>query len=421
MNPKTRYLFGAILLLAIGSCAFVAFNETAESASAKTRPQAAKTPAAAPKAVSVTPSAAVNVDAGIELAAAYIISNTNADGRVAYERHLNPLVTPNVKRYNILRHAGTIYSTYLYEQANPQNAEMHATRLRLANYVVKYYLREIENGMMTIVSSPEEEKVPEPQAKLGAAGLALLGMANLMKTGEIKPEIIRGLGEFILYLQKPDGSFYSKFIYSKNDHDDEFASSYYPGEAALGLLYLYDVDPQEKWLVGSKKALLNLADSRKGMEIVPEFDHWAMLATRKLFETPSNGVTPEEHARLVFHARQMAQMILPTQLHRPGTLEDGSMGLNISPCSNGTKMEGLVAIYHILEEDPAYQKTILAAVDRLCAFLLRAQVQEPYLRGGLPSSADWRLPGGPKKKYVVRIDNVQHVMSAWINYRKIKR
>ena len=97
------------------------------------------------------------------------------------------------------------------------------------------------------------------------------------------------------------------------------------------------------------------------------------------------------------------------------------MGKNISPCSNGTKAEGLIAIYAVMKDDPALQKKILAALDRLCGFLLRAQIQEEYLRGGFPSSAAWRLPGGPKKAYIVRIDNVQHIMSAWINYRKIKR
>ena len=44
---------------------------------------------------------------------------------------------------------------------------------------------EIQDGMCTIVSTPEEEKVPEPQAKVGAVGLALLGITDLVKEGAV--------------------------------------------------------------------------------------------------------------------------------------------------------------------------------------------------------------------------------------------
>jgi len=366
--------------------------------------------------------AQVNVDQGIELAAGYIIANTNDAGRLAYERHINPAVLPNVKRYNILRHAGTIYSTHLYEEVNPNNPEMHATRLRLTDYLLKNYCIEIQDGMYTIVSTPEEEKVPEPQAKVGAVGLALIGITDLVAEGKVPLKTVQGMGDFILYMQKEDGSFWSKYVYSTKSRDGGFISMYYPGEAALGLLYLYDVDPQEKWLDGCKKALFFLADSRKDLKVVPEFDHWAMLATRKLLENPKNGLSADEKKRLLFHARQMAEMVLPTQIFKQEDLIGyGSMGGNISPCSNGTKAEGLIAIYAVMKDDPELQKRILTALDRLCGFLLRAQIKGDYLRGGFPSSAAWRMKGGPKKAYTVRIDNVQHIMSAWINYRKIER
>lgn len=363
---------------------------------------------------------AVPVLDGIHLAAGYIIANTNANGRVNYERHLNPALLTDLTKYNVLRHAGTIYATYLYDKEFP-GTEMHETRLKLSRYILENYVRPIDGGMYTIVSLPEEESNPEPQAKLGAAGLALIGMSNLLTEPDAKPEIIRGLGDFVLYLQKEDGSFHSKYIYSTKSVDDEFLSTYYPGEAALGLLYLYEADPQKKWLDGAKKALLYLADLRKDMKIVPEFDHWAMLGTEKLFRMSDNGLTEKEKERLIFHAKQMAEMVLPSQIHGTGTFADGSMGGNISPCSNGTKMEGLIAIYNVVEGDDAYQRKLLPAIDQIAQFLLNAQVTGKYLRGGLPGSAAWRLPGRKKKEYIIRIDNVQHVMSAWINYRKLDR
>ncbi|MBE6427271.1 MAG: hypothetical protein E7028_01585 [Planctomycetaceae bacterium] len=370
---------------------------------------------------SAVPENPVNVDSGIELAARYIIQNTDVNGRLAYQRHLNPAVLSDPTKYNILRHAGTIYAAWLYEQEYPRNEEIRDVRIRLSEYMLKNYLREIENGMFTIASDPTEESLPEPQAKLGACGLALIGMSNLLPEKKVQLEILRGLGDFILFMQKEDGSFHSKYIYSTKSFDPKFLSLYYPGEAALGLLSLFEVDPQEKWLNGAKKALLYLADSRKDQKLVREYDHWAMLATEKLWAVPENSLTPIERQKLLYHARQMADLALMTQIYAPGRPEDGSMGGNISPCSNGTKLEGLIAIHNVMNDYPQYQKKIRLAMDRLAAFLLRAQIREPYLRGGFPGSAAWRLPGGPAKSYVVRIDNVQHILSAWINYRKIKR
>ena len=365
------------------------------------------------------PQERADFDHAIHLAAKYIAENTNAEGRLAYERH--PAVRMSPVRYNVLRHAGTIYAVRLYAQKYPEAPTFHAVQLRLAEYLLTHYLREISGGMYTIASKPEEESLPEPQAKLGAAGLALIGLSDLAAEGKADLKILRGLGDFLLFMQKKDGSFHSKYLYSVRDVDPEFHSLYYPGEAALGLLCLHDADPQEKWLLGAKRALLYLAELRKDQRPVREFDHWAMLATEKLLAKPENSLTSEEKARLVFHARQMAEKILPTQIREPGSPEDGSMGGNIRPCSNGTKMEGLAAIWNILrEEDPRYAEEILNALERLGRFLAEAQIQDGPLRGGIPASADWRRPRKkPSRKEVVRIDNVQHIMSGWIQYEKI--
>lgn len=357
----------------------------------------------------------------IHLAAEYIAKNTDLEGRLAYERHFTVRMDP--VRYNVLRHAGTLYAVRLYGEEYPEAQTLHAVRRRLAEYLMTHYLREIGGGMYTIASKPQEESLPEPQAKLGACGLALIGLSDLAAEGNADLKVLRGLGEFILFMQKKDGSFHSKYLYSTQEIDPKFHSLYYPGEAALGLLCLHDADPQEKWLLGAKRALLYLADLRKAQDPVREFDHWAMLATEKLLAKPENSVTPEEKARLTFHARQMAEMVLPTQVKNPGSLADGSLGGNIRPCSNGTKMEGLAAIWQILhEEDPEFADEILNALERLGKFLANAQIQEGPLRGGIPASADWRKKRKkPSRKEIVRIDNVQHIMSGWINYQKIMK
>jgi len=51
------------------------------------------------------------------------------------------------------------------------------------------------------------------------------------------------LGNFLLFRQKTDGSFYSKYLPEKGGRDDCWRFLYYPAEAALGLLMLYTKDP----------------------------------------------------------------------------------------------------------------------------------------------------------------------------------
>ena len=126
--------------------------------------------------------------------------------------------------------------------------------------------------MYAVVSKPEEENLKFQQAKVGGTGLALIGLSNLYPEGKIDLKVLRGLGNFTVYMQKSDGSFYSKYNVPHRVKDDKFVSLYYPGEVAYGLLFLYEVDPDKKWLETSKKALLYLANSRKDAGLNVPFD-----------------------------------------------------------------------------------------------------------------------------------------------------
>ena len=54
-------------------------------------------------------------------------------------------------------------------------------------------------------------------------------------------------------------------------------------------------------------------------------------------------------------------------------------------------------------------------------FLGRFQVKGGGSKGGIPMDAYWTLINSPKKSQVIRIDNVQHVLSAWITFKQIEK
>ena len=355
----------------------------------------------------------------INLSMKYLADKTLPSGRFVYNANINPNIKYDDVQYNALRHAGTLYSMYLCEKYL-NNYSLRDKRYLASKYFIENYVKPLKDGMYAVVSKPEEENLKEPTAKLGGTGLALIGLSNLYPEGKIDLEILRGLGNFVLYMQKEDGSFYSKYNVNKKEKDEKFVSLYYPGEAALGLLYLNEVDPQDKWVSSAKKALLYLAASRKDQTKNVPFDHWAMLATRKLFETPNNNLLPEEKLLLQQHAKQMANVVIPTQIVEEDNTYRGAFIDNFRLCSIGTIMEGLVGIYYITDDEMLKQQ-VLFALKLGTEFLGRFQVKGGGSKGGIPMDAYWTLINSPKKSQVIRIDNVQHVLSAWITFKQIEK
>ena len=70
-------------------------------------------------------------------------------------------------------------------------------------------------------------------------------------------------------------------------------------------------------------------------------------------------------------------------------------------------------------DDEKLKARVMNALNYGVDFLSRYQVKEGEMRGGIPTSAYWRLSNASEKSKVIRIDNVQHALSAWITYKKI--
>ena len=69
--------------------------------------------------------------------------------------------------------------------------------------------------------------------------------------------------------------------------DGSWTSLYYPGEAALGLMMLYEVEDDDaqriRWYRGASRAIRYLYEVRKDLPLAKvEPDHWALIATERL-------------------------------------------------------------------------------------------------------------------------------------------
>ena len=362
----------------------------------------------------------------IKLSAEYIDNYTKPDGMFDYEVDL---FTGKVsdRSYNILRHAGTIYALANSYEFYKSKKSLK-TLLDASNYMKLCCIGPVEdnNDILGVWSYKSINKsMPYDKLKLGGTGLGLVALLSVeqLKPGTTDKETLRKLGNFIIFLQKADGSFYSRNIPSKGGKDDSWTSLYYPGEAALGLVMLYEYDQQPKWFNHALKVLTYLSELRINEKNVPH-DHWALLATAKLIEIADKQNLEIPREMLLSHGKQIVNDIItgiPTFNKTDPKHGCLSRGCRTTPSS--TRLEGLIAFYNVLGQEDQKTKEKIAEVSKNgIEFLIRTQVKEGPYRGAIPPV----YIGDVKNLYktsrsmsVVRIDYVQHALSAFVDYKRV--
>jgi hypothetical protein len=152
-------------------------------------------------------------------------------------------------------------------------------------------------------------------------------------------------------------------------------------------------------------------------------DHWALLATEKLLSLENIDEVPVPRELLVNHAIQISEAILQDQIEDPERPEyDGGFTEDGRTTPTATRLEGLQAALNVLPPDHELRRRIETAVPRGISFLLRAQVSEGEFSGAYPRAVgkiDPDLPDADafnRRATEVRIDYVQHALSAMIQY-----
>lgn len=369
------------------------------------------------------------VAAGIDAALAYILRNCDKDGRFTYRDHVDPDRKYD-RKYNLLRHAGTMYSLGMAHERRPTPgiAEvMNRSGLYLARRIEPL---EHHPDALAVWSDPKDlgdlDNPESPAAKLGGAGLGLVGLTSLerIRPRTVPREILVGLGEFVLFMQQ-EGEFRSKYFeVHGRPVFSTWRSLYYPGEAMLGLARLNRHHPDPKWLDTCWRGLARLAAERKDQE-KPPADHWVLLATADLLplhNDEASKVVPREV--LIRHAVQICRRILDDQVDTPPAFAGSfhTFGM-ITPTA--IRLEGILAMIPALPPEQAeLREELIAASHRGVDFLLRNQIPDGDVAGGFPRAAA-KAPDTPKyaayNKRVgeIRIDYVQHALSALISYERI--
>ena len=355
----------------------------------------------------------------IDMAKDYLAAAVDADGRFTYRINLSG-ETPR-PAYNVLRHAGTIYAL---GQVHERGGEPEVAKpiSRATDYLIQRYVRTPEDGSgwLAVFSRPDEESLDTdgPEAKLGGAGLALLAMDAARDSGalDVNVETMKALGRFMLFMQHGDGSFHSK--YSESEGYLAFQSLYYPGEAILGFIRLYEAEPDPRWLRAAALGTAHLVETRRGETDLPA-DHWLMLAMEPLLGLYGQLDQPPVSATEIReHMLQLGLSMISEQeeAERDGG-PSGSFARDGRCTPTATRLEGLAALWRSmgawgLDSDRA---RVADSVGRGTQFLLTCQVLEGEGIGGVlraQKPLDSADSSFNRRQAEIRIDYVQHAISA---------
>ena len=340
----------------------------------------------------------------------YLTRSVAADGKFVYR--YRPKTDRVSDSYNILRHAGTVYSMLeLYEMTRDENL------LESAQRALSYLSR--SSLPCEAAGKPANCIVEDGEVKLGGNALALIAFSKYIEvTGdrEYLPAMLP-LARWIQNVQAESGEFtIHKQLYPSGERTDT-ESQYYPGEALLALTRMYRIDASESWLDTAEKGaqyLINTRDRGKSLSQLSH-DHWLLYALNELYRSRRNPLYMQ-------HASRIAQAIVQAQNRAPRYPDWlGSYYRPPRSTPTATRSEGLLAAYQLIRDfgDAEEAERILGSAQLGIRFQLQTQFQ-PESAMYLPNPQ--RVLGAFHRDlsdFSVRIDYVQHNISALLGLHRI--
>lgn len=308
------------------------------------------------------------------------------DGKGKFRYRFDAESQRDASGYNILRHAGSVWAICDVYHEIPI-AEIRASSARAATFLLNEYLRFPEDLHSACIV--EEDKI-----KLGGNALAVLafiGVAGLTDD-PLLIDLSSRLASYITSNRGEDGDFLHKRYYSSGKRS-AFRSMYYTGEALLALLELHAVSEDSTWLRDVLEVEARLAESSYGAK---EQSHWMLYALDRLVHFETDKV-------FFHHAAAIVENILD--------VPDYLSWERSTPIACRT--EGLLAFLRMSDTLGVSRKGRLQrrCFDRVETNLeLQLQFRRPdgsFVRGG-----------HDRRKSEVRIDYVQHNVSAFLHYHR---
>jgi hypothetical protein len=357
------------------------------------------------------------------LGARYLVDHLAKNGRYAYEHDLSTGHQTDALRlgtaYSMPRHAGVTYflaQTYRITHEEWLREPIERAFQHLSDLIAA------GNCGTTLPDGTAIDCVldhGETTAQLGSTALTVVALAEYQRaTGDTRYlPLATKLSAFILYMQRPDGSF--RHVYDPKTHtpDESQMLLYYSGEASLALSRMWVVTQDPRYgdaAVRGLDWLVDWYDFFLGGFFYGE-EHWTCISAEAIYAYPP--AQKDKYREFCdgygafLRQQQSAVGDLPDE-------DDLAGAYNVTPfvlpfnTPAGSRTEAMISAYLLGEHhghgDPRIREQIRATLGYVIGQQLR-----PDSDFSVVGAADGGMPGSPIERNV-RIDFVQHTCSAMI-------
>jgi len=186
----------------------------------------------------------------VDRATAYLAAQVQSSG--AYHYGWFPCFDREIPTYNALRHASSTYALLEGWEASGNAAARNAAE-RALDYLCQNLVR-----VARLPSGREAAFLVDvgQEIKLGGNAVSILALAKHAElTGRLdRLPLMVQLAEGIVHMQEPDGSFVHVLEFPSLVVKQRERIIYYDGEAAFGLMRLYSLNGEARWLDAVERA-----------------------------------------------------------------------------------------------------------------------------------------------------------------------
>jgi hypothetical protein len=351
----------------------------------------------------------------------YLVAHLAPNGRYVYEHDLSTGTASDASRiggsYSMPRHAGTTYFlAELYRITHEpwllepiQRAFAHLADL-LAQGTCAGTL---PDGTAFDCVSDRNDSV----AHLGSTALTVVALAEYQRaTGDphYLPLATR-LAAWLLYMQRPDGSFRHLYDLRSRVPDDKAELLYYSGEAALALARMHAITGEARYAQAAGRALDWLVDwydfFMAGFFYGEE--HWTCIAAEAIWPA----VKRDKYMEFCHGYGAFLRVQQPEVGDHPDE-DDYAGAYSVTPfvvpynTPAGSRTEAMISAYLLGKHHDSPDARVAGQIRATLQYVLAQQIR-PDSAFNVVGEGDGAIPGSPIDRNI-RIDYVQHVCSAMI-------